>query len=52
VVNIDKVREVSAKGWVCSDDKLRTQLGYLPAGTLEERMAETVCWYRQQGWIS
>ncbi|MCC6494531.1 MAG: NAD-dependent epimerase/dehydratase family protein [Pirellulales bacterium] len=51
IVNWDKAREATAKGWVCSDEKLRTQLGYRPAATLEERFAETVAWYRQHGWL-
>jgi nucleoside-diphosphate-sugar epimerase len=51
IINWDKVREATAKGWVCSDEKLRTQLGYQPAATLEQRFAETVAWYRRQGWL-
>jgi nucleoside-diphosphate-sugar epimerase len=51
LINFDKVREATAKGWVCSDEKIRTQLGYQPAATLEERFAETVAWYRQHGWL-
>ena len=51
LINIDKVREATAKGWVCSDEKIRTQLGYRPAAPLEERFAETVAWYRQHGWL-
>jgi nucleoside-diphosphate-sugar epimerase len=51
LVNFDKVREACAPGWVCSDEKIRTELGYRPAATLEERFAETVAWYRQHGWL-
>jgi nucleoside-diphosphate-sugar epimerase len=51
IVNIDKVREATAKGWVCSDEKIRTALGYQPGATLEERFAETVAWYREHNWI-
>jgi nucleoside-diphosphate-sugar epimerase len=51
LVNFDKVRETMAKGWVCSDEKIRTTLGYSPAATLEERFAETVAWYRQHKWL-
>lgn len=51
LVNFDKVREACAAGWVCSDEKIRTQLGYQPAAPLEERFAETVAWYRQHGWL-
>jgi nucleoside-diphosphate-sugar epimerase len=51
LINFDKVREACAPGWVCSDEKIRMQLGYAPGATLEERFAETVAWYRQYGWL-
>lgn len=51
IINFDKVREATAKGWVCSDEKIRTQLGYQPATTLEARFADTVAWYREHGWL-
>jgi nucleoside-diphosphate-sugar epimerase len=51
LVNFDKVRETMASGWVCSDEKIRTSLGYAPQATLEERFAETVAWYREHAWL-
>ena len=51
VLNFDKVREATAAGWVCSDEKIRTGLGYQPGATLEQRFAETVAWYREHGWL-
>jgi nucleoside-diphosphate-sugar epimerase len=51
LINFDKVRETMAKGWVCSDEKIRSTLGYKPAAPLEERLAETVAWYRAHGWL-
>jgi nucleoside-diphosphate-sugar epimerase len=51
VLNFDKIREATAAGWVCSDEKIRTELGYKPAASLEERFAETVAWYREHGWL-
>jgi nucleoside-diphosphate-sugar epimerase len=51
LVNFDKVRETMARGWVCSDEKLRASLGYAPQATLEERFAETVAWYREHSWL-
>ncbi len=50
-LNLDKIREATALGWVCSDEKIRQQLGYRPAATLEERFAQTAQWYRQEGWL-
>ena len=51
ILNFDKVRESMAPGWVCSDDKIRTALGYAPGAPLEDRLAETVNWYRAHGWL-
>lgn len=51
LINFDKVREAAARGWVCSDEKIRTTLGYQPAATLETQFAETVAWYREHGWL-
>jgi nucleoside-diphosphate-sugar epimerase len=51
IINWDKVRESMAKGWVCSDDKIRASLGYAPGAPLEKRFAETVAWYRAHGWL-
>ena len=51
IFNFDKVREATASGWVCSDEKIRAELGYAPGATLEQRFAETVVWYRAHGWL-
>jgi len=51
VLGWDKVREAVAVGWVCDDEKIRTQLGYQPAMPLEQRFAETAAWYRKHGWL-
>ena len=51
VLNLDKIREAVAPAWVCSDEKLRNQLGYEPAATLEERFKETANWYLKHGWL-
>ena len=51
LINFDKVREATARGWVCSDEKIRTAMGYQPAATLETQFAETVAWYREHGWL-
>lgn len=51
VVNFDKIREATAPGWICSDEKIRGELGYQPSATLEQHFAETVAWYREHGWL-
>ena len=51
ILNLDKIREAMAPGWECSDEKIRTELGYQPTATLEQRFAETAVWYREHGWL-
>ncbi len=51
LINWDKMREAMASGWECSDEKLRNELGYAPATSLEQRFADTAAWYRKQGWL-
>lgn len=51
IFNWDKIREAVASGWECSDEKLRRDVGYLPAAPIEQRFAETAAWYREQGWL-
>jgi nucleoside-diphosphate-sugar epimerase len=51
LLNLDKIREALAPGWECSDAKLREQLGYQPAASLEDRFAQTAAWYREHGWL-
>jgi dihydroflavonol-4-reductase len=51
LINWDKIREATASGWECSDDKLRGELGYAPPLSLEKRFADTATWYRDHGWL-
>jgi len=47
----DKITEALAGSWMCSSAKARTQLGWVPAATLVERLYETAQWYRHAGWL-
>ena len=51
LLNLDKIREAVAPAWECSDEKIRQELDYQPAASLEQRFAETAQWYREQGWL-
>lgn len=51
LINFDKVREATARGWVCSAEKISSTLGYRPASTLEDDYVATVAWYREHGWM-
>lgn len=51
IFGMDKLREASATGWVCSVDKAREQLGFAVGASLEERFQQTAQWYRDAGWF-
>lgn len=51
IFGMDKLREATQTGWVCSVEKAQQQLGFAPAYSLEERYAQTARWYRQAGWL-
>jgi len=50
-LGLDKIREATAPGWVCSDEKIRQELGYRPDAPLQQRFDETAQWYRAHGWL-
>lgn len=50
-LNLDKLAEGTASGWVASTTKITSQLNFQPAAPLAERYRETIDWYRSAGWI-
>ncbi len=50
-LNHDKCQEILAGSWNCSAQKARDELGFTPTETLENQLAQTATWYRQQHWI-
>ncbi|MCX7029302.1 MAG: NAD-dependent epimerase/dehydratase family protein [Spirochaetes bacterium] len=46
-----KLDEMRNPCWVVSDRRARKELGYRPAITTEQGMAETAAWYRAEGWL-
>jgi len=51
IFNVDKVREAFAGSWACSAELAQRELGWKPAATLDQRLAETVDWYRRNRWL-
>lgn len=43
--------EMRQRAWLCSNDKARRELGFEPAYSLSEAVAETTAWYQQAGWL-
>jgi len=51
VFNRDKVKELTAGGWVCSTLKSENELGFTAGIGIEEGLTKTAQWYREQGWL-
>lgn len=50
-IDWEKAKESLGGPWYCSGDKARTKLGVPFPKTLQERLNETVVWYRANGWL-
>ena len=51
-LNLDKYYEGTAGSWSCSNQKIRSEVGFSLSYPLPERLEQTVNWYRQQGWLT
>ena len=51
VLNFEKGRDMVQNYWIFDIAKARRELGYKPAISLKEGIAETVKWYRDNGWM-
>jgi len=51
LLNRQKVRESLQDGWVCSDERIRKELGYAPRVGIEQGFRSTLAWYRENGWL-
>lgn len=51
VLSRQKYAELRAPGWVCDPARLRQELGLVCATRLKDGIADTLAWYRQQGWL-
>ncbi len=43
--------EIRQQAWLFSGEKARRELGFEPAYPLPKAVAETVAWYRNEGWL-
>jgi nucleoside-diphosphate-sugar epimerase len=51
LLNTDKLAEMRPEFNVVSDQRARAELGYLPPFSTEQAIAETVSWYKAEGWL-
>ena len=50
-VNGQKVIEMKQDAWICANDAIKEALGWRPRLPLAEAVAQTVAWYRANGWL-
>jgi nucleoside-diphosphate-sugar epimerase len=51
LLNGSKVKELLQPTWVCSSNRIREELGFRAAYSLEEGIRETLAWYRERRWL-
>jgi nucleoside-diphosphate-sugar epimerase len=49
IISPDKLREATAGNWAASAAKARTELGFVPAATLDARLKQSADWLRANG---
>jgi UDP-glucose 4-epimerase len=49
--NRQKAKMGAQAAWTCTHDAARADFGYQPLVPLEEGIARTLTWYREQGWV-
>ena len=50
-LNIEKCKDITQLRWVCSNEKIKSELGFETKFTLEESFRKTIDWYREMKWI-
>jgi nucleoside-diphosphate-sugar epimerase len=51
LLNRQRALDMRQRNWVCSGDKARRDLGFVPEYTLDAAVAETCRWYQENGWL-
>jgi dihydroflavonol-4-reductase len=51
VLNIEKVRDLVQKYWVCSPKKLEDHIGFRAQVSIEDGLMRTFEWYKEHGWL-
>jgi dihydroflavonol-4-reductase len=52
VCNIEKVRDMTQRAWVCDVSKARRDFGYRQEYSLEDGVQNTYEWYLAHGWVN
>ena len=52
LLNTSKAELARQPLWVCSSERARTELGWIPSRSLPEGLRDTYLWYEQRAWLS
>ncbi|HEX8985723.1 MAG TPA: hypothetical protein VF767_09835, partial [Bryobacteraceae bacterium] len=52
ILSRQKIVEARCRYWICDSSRAARELGFAPACTLEEGVAETLSWYKEAGWLA
>jgi len=50
-LSLDKIKEIEAVAWSCSNEKAKKELGFTPYWSLERGFEQTAKWYKENGWL-
>jgi nucleoside-diphosphate-sugar epimerase len=51
LLNKQRIKDMRHPYWLCSGEKARRELGFVPRYDLETAVLETVRWYQENGWL-
>lgn len=51
IMNLAKIPELAARGWVCATDRAAEDLGFVAGTSLAEGIRLTLAWYEDNGWL-
>jgi dihydroflavonol-4-reductase len=51
LLNDQRILDMRQRYWLCSGEKARQELGFVPEYDLERAIQETADWYRETGWL-
>ena len=51
-LNLPKVKELEASNWVCDISELKNDIAFEAKHSLASGLAETIKWYKKEGWLN
>ena len=50
-LNMDRLKELMSDYWICSNQKAKTILGFVPEFDFSSGIANAITWYKKQRWL-